>query len=334
MEDKTSRVRWSDDELGRLATVMAPRLLADPDLHPLDAVRAAQACLEPGRRRELKAWSLVEGRLQPKLDEALARLRAPPSQPAAGGGPPQTDRPETAVAVSEETGGVSADALPSSDETDEGAQPQGGEGVAAELDAAAPSSWSLGLFDDQAAANASMSAPRLDEPSLARRAAAKAPPARTGKPSEQAPRAAATLDAAAIEAVLLAALQSPAVEEALVELFARTMAKALLRTGTGEARPLPAQPLKAPARRVLLAGFPEPTQKALMEALGESFDVRTWKPTNGPQLFQTLARLCRVVVFPEDADEEVDASLKDMDVRVIRHAGNAGRLIERLGELG
>jgi hypothetical protein len=85
---------------------------------------------------------------------------------------------------------------------------------------------------------------------------------------------------------------------------------------------------------VLLAGFPEPQQKALVDALSESFEVRSWKPVNGPQLFQTLARLCKVVVFPEDADDEVDAGLKDMDVRVIRHAGNTSRLIERIEELG
>ena len=53
MEEKQSRVRWDGQELSRLAAVMAPRLLADPELHPLEAVRAAQACLESERRREL-----------------------------------------------------------------------------------------------------------------------------------------------------------------------------------------------------------------------------------------------------------------------------------------
>ena len=72
-----------------------------------------------------------------------------------------------------------------------------------------------------------------------------------------------TADPARIEAALIMALQSPAVEEALVELFARTMAKALLRVGAGDSRPA------------------------------------------------------------AHADDEVDAGLKDMDVCVIRHAGNA-----------
>jgi hypothetical protein len=145
-----------------------------------------------------------------------------------------------------------------------------------------------------------------------------------------------TVDPLVIEAALVAALQSPAVEEALVDLFARTMSKALLRASTGgDGRAVPAHPPRPPsAQRVLLAGFPEPQQKALVDALSASFEVRSWKPVNGPQLFQTLARLCKVVVFPEDADDEVDAGLKDMDVRVIRHAGNTSRLIERIEELG
>ena len=158
-------------------------------------------------------------------------------------------------------------------------------------------------------------------------------PASHDKPTQGA--APVSLDPARIEAALVAALQSPAVEDALVELLTRTMAKALLRTGTGELRPVPG-PLSRPqaAQRVLLAGFPEAQQKALMDALGASFEVRSWKPAQGPQAFQALARLCRTVVFPDDADDEVEAGLKDMDVRVIRHAGNASRLIERIAEPG
>jgi hypothetical protein len=144
-----------------------------------------------------------------------------------------------------------------------------------------------------------------------------------------------TLDPAVIEAALLTALQSPALEEALVELFSRTMAKALLRVGSVDSRHATAPSPRSPStRRVLLAGFAEAQQKALTETLGESFDVRSCKPANGPQAFQALARLCRTVVFPEEADDDVEAGLRGMDVRVIRHAGNASRLIERLGELG
>jgi hypothetical protein len=369
MEEKQSRVRWDDEELSRLAAVMAPRLLADPQLHSLDAVRAAQACLEPHRRRELKAWSLVEGRLQPKLDEAMARLRTLPAPPAADDEPVQPGgvaslvgepadvsgalslpaMPLEAVAAAPDAASANAEAL-TFDEASGGVQTRGGEADVAEPAAAPESGHSLDLFGsptatpDPAPANAVASQP------LAERAKVKAPAASgsssvaesaagapaPGKRDEPVPAAAAvTVDPLVIEAALVAALQSPVVEEALVELFARTMSKALLRASAGgDGRAAPAHPLRQPsAPRVLLAGFPEPQQKALADALSASFEVRSWKPANGPQLFQTLVKLCKIVVFPEDADEEVDAGLKDMDVRVIRHAGNTSRLIERIEEL-
>jgi hypothetical protein len=369
MEEKQSRVRWDDQELSRLAAVMAPRLLADPQLPPLDAVRAAQGCLEPHRRRELKAWSLVEGRLQPKLDEAMARLRAPSAPPAAeegrlqpGGAAPLVVEPVDApdapslpsmpletVAAAPHAGSAHADASTSNEASDE-VQARSSEADVAEPAPAQEPGHSLDLFGtstaphDAAPANAVAAQP-LAEPmekapaasgsSGAVESAALAPV--PGQRDEPVPAAASvTVDPLVIEAALVAALQSPAVEEALVDLFARTMSKAHLRAGTGgDGRAVPAHPPRQPStQRVLLAGFPEPQQKALVDALSASFEVRSWKPTNGPQLFQTLAKLCKIVVFPEDADDEADAGLKDMNVRVIRHAGNTSRLIERIEELG
>ena len=367
MEEKQSRVRWDDQELSRLAAVMAPRLLADPGLHPLDAVRAAQECLEPGRRRELKAWSLVEGRLQPKLEEALAGLQALLPQRAAEEGQPQADSQVSSthdlvdVADAQPLCGVppqpvagpeaaiaEADVLGPTDEDSGAVEAHGSDGAVAEPDAAHAPGQGFDLFGDQPALQAPVSAGAsaragagegeatatpAHAPGGAVERVAVAPPA-TGHGKPMHTGASVAVDPARIEAALVVALQSPVVEEALVELFARTMAKALLRVGTGDSLPA-AHPVRpAAAQRVLLAGFPEAQQKALTEALGASFDVRSWKPSNGPQLFEALARLCKTVVFPEDADEEVDAGLKDMDVRVIRYAGNASRLIERIGELG
>ena len=145
MEAKSSRVRWDEQELSRLANEMAPRLLADPGLHPLDAVRAAQECLAPDRRRELKAWSLVEGRLQPKLDEVLARLRARPSAtPAAEeGGPPA---PSSGLAA----GGAVDVADARSGPPDEAAvQEHGGERAVAAGEPAARLGQSADLFGDR-----------------------------------------------------------------------------------------------------------------------------------------------------------------------------------------
>jgi hypothetical protein len=369
MEEKQSRVRWDDQELSRLAAIMAPRLLADPQLHPLDAVRAAQDCLEPHRRRELKAWSLVEGRLQPKLDEALARLRTLPAQRDADAGPLQPgdaaslvgevvdvcDAPSLpavsreALAAVPDAGSAKADAL-GSDEASGEDQARSSEADVVEPATVQEGGHSLDLFGTPTAPHDEAPANVVTAQSLAERVEAKASAASgsdgavesaagapaPGQRGEPVPATAAvTMDPLVIEAALIAALQSPAVEEALVELFARTMSQALQRASTGgDGRAAPAHPPRQPsAQRVLLAGFPEPQQKALADALSAGFEVRSWKPTHGPQLFQTLAKLCKIVVFPEDADDEVDAGLKDMDVRVIRHAGNTSRLIERIEEL-
>jgi hypothetical protein len=370
MEDKQSRVRWDDQELSQLAAVMAPRLLADPQLHPLDAVRAAQTCLEPHRRRELKAWSLVEGRLQPKLDEALARLRTLPAPPAADEGPMQPGgaapsvvepadvcdapslpaMPVEILAAAPDASSANADALTSNEASDE-VPARGSEVDGAESAAAQDCEHSLDLFGTPTAAHDAAPVNAVAEQPLAERVELQGPAASgsrggvesaagaaaPGQRGESVPAAASvTLDPLVIEAALVAALQSPAVEEALAELFTRTMSKALQRASSaGDGRVAPAHPPRPPsAQRVLLAGFPEPQQRALADALSASFEVRSWKPTSGPQLFQTLARLCKIIVFPEDADDEVDAGLKDMDVRVIRHAGNTSRLIERIEELG
>lgn len=367
-EVKSSRVRWNDEELGQLAAVMAPRLLAEPGLHPLEAVRAAQECLDPARRRELKAWSLVEGRLQPKLDEALAGLRGGSSSPMADGRQLRPSEPKASaldsvdpadaqpsegapmpVAAAPETGSAEASGANASSEAQPGPPGHGGEATAAQRDVQ-DLGHSAGLFDDPVAPAAPASAEAATdgrhaddgetnaapagEPS-GRSAPAAAPPSAAKHDKTAATPAIVTLEPPQIEAALLAALQSSAVEDALVELFARTMSKALGQASAGEPHPASAPAARpAMAQRVLLAGFPEAQQKVLTEALGARFDVRSWKPTNGPQLFETLVKLCKVVVFPEDADDDAEADLKARDVRVIRHAGNASRLIERLEALG
>ncbi|WP_156901918.1 hypothetical protein [Azohydromonas australica] len=309
----------------------------------------------------------MEGRLQPKLDEALARLRALPAQPAAEEGLLQPSDAASAADKPVDVPGtpslpaviLAADAaVPDAGSAD--AMPAKGAGDevlvhSSQADVAQPatvqeSGDSLDLFGPPAAPHGAAPASAVGAQPVAERVKVKASAA-TGSSGvvqsaavgpapdqrgERAPAAASvTLDPLVIEAALVAALQSPAVEEALVELFSRTLSKALLRaTAGGDAGTVQAHPPRqASARRVLLAGFPEPQQKALADALSASFEVRSWKPTSGAQLFQTLARLCKIVVFPEDADEEVDAGLKDMDVRVIRHAGNTSRLIERIEEL-
>jgi hypothetical protein len=238
-----------------------------------------------------------------------------------------------------------------SDEATDDIQARSSEVNVAEPATAQEPGHSLDLFGTPTAPHDAVPANAVAAQPLAERVEVKAPaasgprdvvesaavtPASSQREEPVSAAAPVTVDPLVIEAALVAALQSPVVEEALVDLFARTMSKALVRASTGgDGRAVPAHAPRQPsAQRVLLAGFPEPQQKALVDALSASFEVRSWKPVNGPQLFQTLARLCKVVVFPEDADDEVDAGLKEMDVHVIRHAGNTSRLIERIEELG
>ena len=366
MEEKLSRVRWDDQELSRLAAVMAPCLLADPRLHPLDAVRQAQDCLEPHRRRELKAWSLVEARLQPKLDEAMARLKAIPAQLAVeeSVSPPSDvtslvdgavegthaqplpGLPLQPVAAALDAGSASADEVHFSYGAPEEVQEDGSQADVVPPDGTPADDLSLDLFGTQPALN-DTSDDATGTRTLDERATEMAPVASdimrsaaeksvTGEQREPVPAAApVTVNPLAIEAALVVALQSPAVEQALVELFSRTMSAALQRATAGDAHAVPTPAFNPVSeQRVLLAGFAEPQRKALMDALSASFEVRAWNPSSGPQVFQTLVKLCKIVVFPEDADDEAEAGLKDMEVRVIRHAGSTSRLLERIEELG
>lgn len=142
------------------------------------------------------------------------------------------------------------------------------------------------------------------------------------------------LDPLMVEAALLAALQSPAVSQALVGLFSRTMSEAFSRLSERGA-PEAVAASDAPTRdaRVLLAGFSTPETGVLEENLRSRYDVRTWRPTQGPQLFETLVKLCRIAVLPKETDDEVDAALKARGVVVLRHEGAATKLLERLDTL-
>ena len=241
MEEKQSRVRWNDQELTQLAAVMALRLLAEPQLHLLDAVRVAQDCLEPGRRRELKAWSLVEGRLQPKLDKALARLREPLPAASVAEWPSQTDSQRSTAEGSVDAVNTQPDVVlsqpvdhqepsstkaesesPSTSDTPcEAAQVHGSEGTIAQADTAQASEQAFDLFGNPSAPMALVAGGTAERSPRARGATTASG---HGTPVHT---ASVTVDPARIEAALITALQSPAVEEALVDVFIRTMSKAL-----------------------------------------------------------------------------------------------------------
>lgn len=297
MAEILTRVRWNDDERETVAGAMAQALTQAPGTPMLEAVRQGQLALPEGRRRDLKAWSVVQAVLQDKLDAALARLKA--AEPA-----------DHFVQANEsvEAGQAHPEApLPSKGEADLSAP------VAHRVeDKGAPPESNL--------APAPAGAPQPNN--------AASGPTQFATVSAGSPQV-----ALALEAAMLAALQSPAVADALVEVFGRAMAKAFSRM-SGEGRPQVEEAVSPPRReqRVLLAGFPTPQVKSLEDVLRRSFDVRVWRPGQGPQLFETLAGMCSVAVIPEASGEDVDEALRRFQLQILRHEGSAERLAERLEE--
>ena len=84
---------------------------------------------------------------------------------------------------------------------------------------------------------------------------------------------------------------------------------------------------------VLPAGFPGQIGKGIESELRGQFDVRSWTPGQGPQMFDTLTRLCSVAVIPEEAEDEMSETLKQRDMQVLRHTGSPQRLVERLSTM-
>lgn len=136
---------------------------------------------------------------------------------------------------------------------------------------------------------------------------------------------------AKIEAAFLAALQSPALEDAISDLFARSLTRAVARENSGSTL-TDAEPVRQ-APRVLLAGFAQSLTRGLEEGLRPLFDVRSWRPNQSPQLLDTLVGMCSVAVIPEEADDEMSDALRQRDLLVIRHEGSPARLIDRLSSV-
>jgi hypothetical protein len=307
MSDTASRVRWNDEEKTALAQEMARLLQGDPQLHLLQAVRQAMDNCPAVRKREVKAWSVVQGALEDKL--SLAQQELAGQLPTAKG-----QGSSAAVPV------VSADRT---SEVRESEQPS---------ELAVPTSLPSPLPSPRAAPAEPHSGATASAP-LAERAA-------------QAGEAALRM-----ESVLLAALQSPLVQTALTELFDRALsntlakARAQLAQATQTAQASPGESTRAHVShqpqedhllheaKILLAGFTGAQAKTLEDSLRSSFDVRVWKPGQSPQLFQTLAGLCRIAVIPEEADDEVGDALRNLDVQVVRHEGSPHRLAARLEEV-
>lgn len=323
-----SRVRWDNDELTALAAEMAAVLQANPATPLLSALRTAQErALKPERQREIKAWSVVEGRLGALLREARDKINAQgPTSDGQGSGQAATDGRATEAVKGEET----ADA-PVPGDAHEVQSAGGAEGSAVEAaDHATPeaSGAALGcdaVVDRQVPMDAPSGGIAMGRPSEAQ--------AEREPGQAQAPQAEGLLGAklaSVLEAALLVALQSPQVEEAFAKVIGRAMGRATAQNGA-QAHDEPE--LGRATQRVLLAGFPGQMAKGIESELRGHFDVRSWTPGQGPQVFDALTRLCSVAVIPEEAEEEMGDVLKKRDMQVLRHTGSPKRLVERLSTM-
>jgi len=302
------RVFWNDAEKSLLAEHMAALLQEKPTLSMLQAVREAQTQLPEDRRREIVTWSIVAGALQPLLLAAQESLESKQAgQQSAGAARPR----EPAEPLPQ---GVAPALSPAPGEPAQSLQP-----LPAPSEVAHPHPLSAHIPPAESA-QPSARAAEVAEAALA------LPSTRVAEGSGR------TWDPLQVEAALLAALTSPVVERALVDLFGRAMSQAFSRLSPGNAReetPALREPMSGEGR-VLLAGFAATDAMLLSSALADHFEVRTWKPLQSAQLFETLARMCPVVVVPEEMSEEVDDLVNSLGSRLVRFQGSASRALERV----
>ncbi|MBN9430346.1 MAG: hypothetical protein J0H09_27965 [Burkholderiales bacterium] len=146
-----------------------------------------------------------------------------------------------------------------------------------------------------------------------------------------------------IEAALLRALSSPRVADKLAALFASAMGRALDQAQSGapanaaspkaNAGPAPS-PVASPRPKVLIAGISPADAVHLGEAMRNKLDLRFWRQGDSREQLRLHGRACSVaVVMSEAVDSDVEALLRSMQLRVVRHTYNASRLEERLNEM-
>lgn len=297
-EPASSRVRWNPEELSDLARVMASELAARPRIRLLEALRTAQdKVLLPDRRREIKAWSVVQPRLESLLNEAQAALESSGRGAAATSGPVNTPAAAPADAAARNViGEIEQTVIASAASVDE--RISAGEGLVA----AAASVASSGSADGTPA----VQRPQIDAAALG------------------------SMLANVFETSLLVALQSRHVEDAFASMIAKASARSVDERSLGSRHE---RDSAKSSQRVLLAGFDPSIAKGIEEQLRDSFDIRRWAPSQGPQMLDTLTRMCSVVVIPDEAEEETGQAFSGRDLQVVRHSGNTQRLAERLSTI-
>jgi hypothetical protein len=345
MSEAGSRVRWSPEELAKLANAMAIEMYGKPKLSVLSALRSAQdAVLPEDRRREVKAWSVVQPRLEALLVAAQDRVNAGVQTTAGvnqavtiGGSDGEQIGPDKNFNSSGKNFGenpVSRAAEPGEDgQLDTGCTYEGA-GSAEEDKAAPASAHAPAAVTMEVATGSTPSESRMDfataEPEVTTTPAARERQTEDGKPAMNANAMGGAM-AEMMESALLVALQSPQVEAAFAQMMGRAMARASGESNSG-AQPKDDQ-AKRTTHRILVAGFPTQARKGIEDQLRSMFDVRCWNPPQGGQMLETLTRMCSVAVIPEDAEDEMSDELRGRSMQVVRHAGSAQRLAERLTTL-
>ena len=346
MSESRKRVFWTEEEKDIVGQRVYEAMEADPSIGHMQAFRMAQFALPEDRRREILAWSVVEVALQPRIQAAQLRAKEQ-----------SKDSAQAQEGVHAATDNASAQ-VPSEPSADRSAAEVRVEGSLIEtfsegsLSASSGQGNALGDSTDvDNTATASRSAvskvvitdsQKDASPPVGQGATTRVPSATKEEPSTSTSPATSealettrgpAFDPLQLEAAWLVTLQSPLVEQALVELMSKAMTRAFSTLSAGDTFEASRHaPKGSPEVRVLVAGFDSSRSGAIEQALEETCEVRIWKPGQPQQVFETLAKICTVAVIAESMPEEVDEFLKSRGVVVLRHEGSPGRLAERIVE--
>lgn len=295
MNDPKKRIRWTIEERRTLAVRLSEVLRAEPHLSKLQAMDRAQTVLPAARRRHLAAWSTVREFIEPYMPAVV---------------------PSSAGSMDADTDGDGTAAGASAGENAEAAEHEAADGTASPQ-LALPVSQPDGALADLQLGDLGLPAGDAD--------------AATAEPPD------------AIEAALLRALSSPRVADKLAAVFASAMSRALEQAQAGSsvsatvpragAGPTPSS-VASPRPKVLIAGISPADALHLGEAMRNKLDLRFWRQGDSREQLRLHGRACSVaVVMSEAVDSDVEALLRSMQLRVVRHTYNASRLEERLNEM-
>ena len=311
------RVSWSVEEKRALGIRMREVLAEQPKLTPLEALTQAQLHVLPEeRRRNVTAWTSVRDTIAPYLDvtqhaEMSIPLHMPASRSAAG----QTNADvavEPALVADPEAAPTVVSAPP--------------------LVSAAPPPDSVGA---QETGSERFVQPEL--PGIPQAAGGRSAPGRRTQSNAVSP--------AALEAALLAALDSPLVaarlnalaEQALTDALTAALAKvnAVGPLAGSNVAGATAALTAPPDSRVLVVGLTAEQAQALAAQTRRAVELRFWRPGETREQLQSVARSCQLIILMSEAvDSDVDAFLESLPVRLLRHSGSVARLRERLVEIG